>query len=37
MNTMTCKILTASIVLALSCGLGAEAKEAYKEKMEEKA
>lgn len=26
MNTMTCKILTASIVLALSCGLGAEAK-----------
>lgn len=27
MNTTTCKILTASIVLALSCGLGAEAKE----------
>lgn len=26
MNTMTCKILTASIVLAISCGLGAEAK-----------
>ncbi len=26
MNTMTCKILTASIVLALSYGLGAEAK-----------
>lgn len=26
MNTMTCKILTASIVLALSCGFGAEAK-----------
>lgn len=26
MNTMTCKILTASIVIALSCGLGAEAK-----------
>ena len=26
MNTMTCKILTASIVLALSCGLCAEAK-----------
>lgn len=26
MNTMTCKILAASIVLALSCGLGAEAK-----------
>lgn len=26
MNTMTCKILTASIVFALSCGLGAEAK-----------
>ena len=26
MNTMTCKILTASIMLALSCGLGAEAK-----------
>ena len=26
MNTMTCKSLTASIVLALSCGLGAEAK-----------
>lgn len=26
MNTITCKILTASIVLALSCGLGAEAK-----------
>ena len=26
MNTMTCKILTASIVLALSCGLGADAK-----------
>lgn len=26
MNTMTCKILTASVVLALSCGLGAEAK-----------
>lgn len=26
MNTMTCKILTASIVLTLSCGLGAEAK-----------
>lgn len=26
MNTMTCKILTASIVLALSCGLGVEAK-----------
>lgn len=26
MNTMTCKILTASIMFALSCGLGAEAK-----------
>ena len=26
MNTMTCKVLTASIVFAISCGLGAEAK-----------